>query len=207
MSFSRIAHTTNYLTGSIIFGNESILKSKVFAFSRSKICTYDIKYGYSEYDLDIELNENNELFCTTIVPLTEMKVYFDNPEYPNNNPIFYPLIVGDILSYVGIEPCKIEILNNLYNKENYKVFKFNVIKKLKKGTGQNKYKVAITFSDEYEIEIYADSEEEAKQEALKRDFDQWDHTYENINKSKINEYKSQEIRFTMWHPSQLYIKE
>ena len=213
MNFIRIVHAANLLSNDGKIKDENFIHVLVFGFTKSKISTSLLGEGSSPYDvLDKSPDLNDPLYCTTMLAFTKIQITF--PSVPNaeldvyRRETMFTLNPGDAISYIGILPTNIEVFpsNNLYNTD-FMNFEFAVHEKKQKGVGKNKYKVAITFSDEYEIDVYANNEEDAKRTALSFDFADWDHIYDYIDMSDFINYRSQAVRHTCWHPKQIYIKK
>lgn len=206
-NFIRIVHSSDYFADILKQIDPGILHQEAFVVTKSKLTTNDFGEGKSPIDILDESPEGSDLFCTVLIATEDVNVYFDkieDNEYYNHD-LMFPMHNGDLLSYFGIAPSKIEPLNT--NNEPFKIFKFKVIPKQPKGKGLYKYKLSITFSDTYEIEIFANTENEAKEQALIRGFSEWDHLYDYVNKDKIKEYQSQRIRHSVWHPDQIKIEK
>lgn len=205
--FIRVVHSSNHFSDLLRKLDDGIIYREAYAVTKSKLATNDFGEGRSLIDVIEDSPEGTDLYCTVLIAKTDINVCFDGVlgnKYYNKEKI-YPMHFGDLLSYVGIEPKEINVLKN--TREPYKEFKFKVIPKQPKGMGKNKYKVSIVFSDRYEIELFANSEDEAKEEAFILGFGEWDHIYDYVNPEKINEYQSQRIRHTIWHQDQAKVEQ
>lgn len=214
-NFVRIVHSHGNFTELLKVNHLGTIEHNAFTIARSKIGTNDLLLGLSNFDVlnNMQINDDDQ-FCTAIITRANINFYFDAlPDYPiHKEPTVYPLTYGDILIYTGIKPSKIEIDKNFDNlmEKPYEIFKFLMKPKQNKGSGKNKYIAYVDLIDRYQIEVFANSEEEARKIAIdvgEGSLLNWDHMYDNINKDKILEYNTQQTRYSMWHPNDVKIKQ
>lgn len=215
MTFKRIIHTANYFPDRAFF-DEPYLMHLAYSFAQSKIGTSLFVEGKSDWDVvDDEPDPGDEVFCTVIIPLAELYIEFDDAQDLERylGMTYYSLTKGDIMVFTGMTPSKIELtkeLNPSFDKDflsyPYEVRKFKMQKKVAKGNGKNKYKVSITFSDTYEIEVMGDSPEDAKRTAMGLGFHHWDHIYD-ATPENWQEFKHQKVRYTTWRDSDIVVDE
>lgn len=215
MLFQRIVHTKDYLP-SRAYQDESYLMHMVYSFAQSKIGTSLFMEGKSDWDvLDEDPEKEDQQFCSAFIPLTNIYIEFegakDLPKYKGRD--YYTVGRGDVMVFTGMHPSKIHIIdenkepyNNEFLSYPYDIKTFKMAPKKPKGVGKNKYKVSITFSDTYEIEVMANNEEDAKLYAMEAGFSAWDHIYE-IDENNWQEYKSQRVRYSMWRPQDIQINQ
>jgi hypothetical protein len=197
------------------FSNEStkvVTLQKIYEVTRSKTSTSLVLEGKPDFTIiDAEPQKDDKDFVTTIMALHPIQLNFRDdfkvnlPEHKtciNLNP-------GDLAIFVGLEYENILLQENhsiAHMTYHFHLFKYRLKKKQPNGTGMYKYKASIVFSDKYEVEIFADNEQEAYQIALQTPLYDWDHIFE-IDKDKADEYIVQQSRHSLWLPEQILVKK
>lgn len=210
--FNRIVHGSRLIDPEDL--NSEMTKysvlSKIYEITRSKITTNLLLEGKPNFTvIDAEPQENEVYYATALLCLHPLEVIFHNVKSLTDVKVTrnYKLEIGDLLMFYGINFDKIFLEDNTpaHLNRHYKIIRYAVKEKVPNGTGSNKYKASITFSDTYELEIFADSEKEAREIALKTKFYDWDHIF-NIDKDKYEDYVVQEIRHSSWLPQEIQIE-
>jgi hypothetical protein len=165
--------------------------------------------------LDDEPDSQDLMFCTVIIPLTEIAIKFKEVAGSRlyGAPREYILNRGDCITFAGVSIDYIKVLSEYslpYRSQEfleypYETRFFKMVPKQTKGSGNNKYKVSASFNDIYEIEILADNPEQAKQTAIDLGFNHWDHVFrDKYNES--NNFKTQKVRYTLWNEDDISVE-
>jgi len=123
---------------------------------------------YKDFSFSLESSDDLPNWVNVLLPLKGFKIIF------NCNPrIYHDADEGDFLTF----PSEIGfMISNQYNtNELTKQYKIYYYPKIKKQEGRNKYTIKATLQDNYNIDIYADSEEEALQKAYNIPLPEWNH--------------------------------
>jgi hypothetical protein len=214
MDFTRIVNTTNYFKESD-YSNEVWIHSLIYTLASSKMSTHVFLEDKSNWDvLDDDPDSQDLMFCTVVIPLTDILIKFK--EIPGSkfysNSVEYKLNRGDCIAFAGAIIDRIDVLSDntlAYGKEflryPYETRLFKMVPKQTKGSGNNKYKVSVSFNDIYEIEVLADNPEQAKQTAIDLGFNHWDHVFrDKYNES--NNFKTQKVRYTLWNEDDILVE-
>lgn len=215
MDFVRVVCTDQYFNDDDFF-NDSRMNSLLYALASSKLGTNDFVEGMSNWDvLDDEPDPEDEVFCTAIIPLASIIIKFK--AMPNlkfyEESRTYKINKGACVVFVGIDVESIEVLEDGASDYDQKSFNypvttrlFKMVPKRPKGTGPNKYKLSITLSDTYEIEVFGDDQEQAKQMAIDLGFSHWNHLY-RTNEENYKNFRSQKIRYSVWQPEDISVTQ
>lgn len=198
-------------TSELYAGYENIyLTRNIYDITRSKLTTNYLIDGKPDFDIVDNYTEDNEKgFVTTIIPLCFINFTFESVPHGVDRIYRTKLITvgpGDLLMYHGTTFSEAKTFDGTICKPdiNFKEIRYNKIDRVPHGNGSKKYKASITFSDTYEIELFADTEEDAKKMSQEIPITEWDHIF-NIDKSRWSEYKTQKTRHSNWLPDDIKI--
>lgn len=174
--------------------------SQVFEITRSKLTTSLWFTGRTNYTIvDSEPETEDNFFALALIPTKYIKVMFEDHED-------VILVPGDLLCSSGMEYKTILAEDDSMAQEgiHFISVKYAVKEKKQHGSGPNKYKAHIVFSDKYEVEVFANNKEEAHKIALETPFYDWNHVWD-IDKNRADEYRSQKTRYSMWLPEDIKV--
>lgn len=123
---------------------------------------------YKDFTFSLESSDDLPNWVNVLLPLKGFRINF------NSNPkIGHDADKGDFLTF----PSEIGFVISDQDKTNelFKQYKIYYYPKIKKQDGKNKYSVRATLQDNYNIDVYADSEEEALQKAYNIPLPEWNH--------------------------------
>lgn len=123
---------------------------------------------YKDFTFTKETSDDLPNSINVLLPLTSFKIRIHSS--PDK---YYEVDRGDFLTFPS------ETIFNIFNKnssdnliKNYRIYYYPKIKKI---DGNNKYTVRATLEDHYNIEVYADTEDEALQKAYNIPLPEWNH--------------------------------
>ena len=175
--------------------------ARIFEMTRSKISTsLDIDGKPNFIVVDCEPNQNDKMFVTTLIPYCNIELVVEDETFF--------LKPGDMFCSIGIDYKKISTIENeqAYEGMHFFILKYAIKEKVPHGNGPNKYKASIIFSDKYEIELFANSKEEAQRLASDIPMYDWDHVW-NIDKTRNDEYRVQLTRHSLWLPKNIQVED
>lgn len=123
---------------------------------------------YKDFSFSLESSDDLPNWVNVLLPLKGFRINF------NSTPkVSHDADEGDFLTF----PSEIGfMISDQYNtNELTKQYKVYYYPKIKKQEGRNKYTIKATLQDNYNIDIYADSEEEALQKAYNIPLPEWNH--------------------------------
>lgn len=133
-----------------------------------EVITGSLVAKYKDFTFSLESSDDLPNWVNVLLPLKAFRVNF------NSNPkISHDADEGDFLTF----PSEIGFMISNQNNTNelVKQYKIYYYPKIKKQDGKNKYSVRATLQDNYNIDVYADSEEEALQKAYNIPLPEWNH--------------------------------
>jgi hypothetical protein len=150
---------------------------------------------YKDFSFSLESSDDLPNWVNVLLPLERFRIKFNST--PN---VSYDVEKGDFLTF----PSKTSfIISDQYSTneltKQYKIYeltkqyKIYYYPKIKKQEGRNKYTIKATLQDNYNIDIYADSEEEALQKAYNIPLPEWNHEEIDDKPEKIKI-----IRWSRW---------
>lgn len=162
---------------------------------------------------DLEINDKEKVLSIAIDSLTTRHKDFSftsatSDDFPSHMNLILPLnsfsliIVSNVRKVYELNrgdfivfpsEIKYRVLNKDSVDGNFELYKIYYYPKIENKNGKNKYKIRSTLSDTYNIEIFADTEEDALQKAYNTPLPEWNH--EGIN-DKPNKIKV--VRWSEW---------
>jgi hypothetical protein len=162
---------------------------------------------------DLEINEKEKVLSIASDSLTTRHKDFNftlqtSDDFPSHMNLILPLNSFSIIIFSNIRQVyeldrgdfivfPSEMTYRVINKDsvdaNFELHKIYYYPKIENKNGKNKYKIRSTLSDTYNIEIFADTEEDALQKAYNTPLPEWNH--EGIN-DKPNKIKI--VRWSEW---------
>jgi hypothetical protein len=138
---------------------------------------------YKDFTFTINNSDDLPNWINAIVPLNSFRIHFNFV-----NKLSHDADEGDFLTFPSDTGFNID--GNSYSIKTYKVYYYP---KIKKTEGLNKYSIRATLQDNYNIEVYANTEDEALQKAYNIPLPEWNHEEidERPEKMKI-------IRWSRW---------
>jgi hypothetical protein len=120
---------------------------------------------YKDFTFTKETSDDFPNSISVLLPLTNFKIRIHSS--PDK---YYDVDKGDFLTFPS------ETIFNIFNKDSLiKTYKIYYYPKIKKMDGSNKYIVRATLEDNYNIEVYANTEDEALQKAYNIPLPEWNH--------------------------------
>lgn len=208
----RIVHISDIIDLRLLDQNTTKLAvlDTIYETTKSKIGTNSILEGKSNFAvINSEPQKNDQYFAVALIPLHKIQVNFSGlqkVEHFNKGTRVFYLKPGDLLIYsnTDYENILTDDGGDAYQHYHFRIVKYAIREKLPYGSGPNKYKASITFSDTYELEIFANNEKEALELSKEIPFYDWDHLYD-IDNDKYKDYLTQPIRHSVWLPEKIII--
>lgn len=207
MSYVRIMKDPFYIQEDL--DNDVKTFRSILSFAQSKIGTNLLEEGPSDWDVLESQPIEGKPVCKVLLSYGKLAIHFNsvlNNEF-YSKPRAMTLNEGGVVAYTGVEIDRIEIMEDTgdHNFQYYKIFEFAMDNKKIKGNGINKYTVSLTLSDKYEIDILANSEEHAKEQAMELGIQHWNHVYDY--QGDLKQYRQQQHRYSIWHPDQINVEK
>lgn len=145
-----------------------------------------LKTRYKNFIFTTETSDDLPNYMFILVPLATFKIDFAT--FPV---ISYEVDRGDLLIFPQ------DTMFNIFNKDKrndlIECHKIYYYPKIQKTNGKNKYIIRATLEDHYNIEIYADTQDEAMQKAYNIPLPEWNHEEIDDHKEKIKI-----VRWSKW---------